>query len=55
MRALVTGGPFPAAQLAQGSILALAHLLFMAYLYGQVYRHTVRSGLLARYSAEGAT
>jgi ABC-2 type transport system permease protein len=54
MRSLVAGHSFPAAQLTQGSALALAQLLLMAYLYGRVYRHTVRSGLLARYSAEGA-
>jgi ABC-2 type transport system permease protein len=54
MRSLVAGGSFPAAQLAQGSLLAFAQLLLMAYLYGRVYRNTVRSGLLARYSAEGA-
>jgi ABC-2 type transport system ATP-binding protein len=34
----------------------IAHLLLgVAYVYGRVYRRAVRTGLLARYSAEGAT
>jgi ABC-2 type transport system permease protein len=54
MRALLAGREFPVALMAEGSLIALGELLFMALLYGRVYRHTVRTGLLARYSAEGA-
>jgi hypothetical protein len=38
--------------LLQGSLLAAVELLLAAYFYGAVYRHTVRTGPLARYSAE---
>jgi ABC-2 type transport system permease protein len=34
--------------------LAIAELLLAGYLYARVYRHAVRTGLLARYSAESA-
>ena len=52
MRALLAGQPFPGAALAQGSFAAVIELLLAAYFYGRVYRHAVRTGLLARYSAE---
>jgi ABC-2 type transport system permease protein len=52
MRALLAGHPFPAVQLVQGSLVAALELLLAAYFYGSVYRHAVRTGLLARYSAE---
>jgi ABC-2 type transport system permease protein len=52
MRALLAGRPFPGGQLLQGSLVAALELLLAAYFYGRVYRHAVRTGLLARYSAE---
>lgn len=52
MRALLAGGPFPGPLLLQGSSVAVLELLLAAYFYGRVYRHAVRTGLLARYSAE---
>ena len=52
MRALLAGRPFPASSLLQGSSVAVVELLLAAYFYGRVYRHAVRTGLLARYSAE---
>jgi ABC-2 type transport system permease protein len=33
-------------------VLALAYLLLMAWAFTGVYRHAVRTGLIARYSAE---
>jgi ABC-2 type transport system permease protein len=54
MRALLGGAPFPAASLLQGAAVALLELLAACYYYGRVYRYAVRTGLLARYSAEGA-
>jgi len=54
MRALLEGRPFPGALLLQGTAVAVVELLLAAYFYGRVYRHAVRTGLLARYSAEGA-
>jgi ABC-2 type transport system permease protein len=38
----------------QGAAVAAVELLLAAYYYGRVYRHAVRTGLLARYSAESA-
>jgi ABC-2 type transport system permease protein len=52
MRALLADRPFPAIQLLQGSTVAAIELLLAGYFYGRVYRHAVRTGLLARYSAE---
>ncbi len=52
MRALLAGKSFPATLLLQGSLVAVVELLLAAYFYARVYRHAVRSGLLARYSAE---
>jgi ABC-2 type transport system permease protein len=52
MRALLAGHPFPGFQLLQGSLVAALELWLAAYFYGRVYRHAVRTGLLARYSAE---
>jgi ABC-2 type transport system permease protein len=54
MRNLLHGGGFPAALLMQGVAIAATELLLAAYYYGRVYRHAVRTGLLARYSAESA-
>jgi ABC-2 type transport system permease protein len=55
MRGLLAGKPFDAGLLAAGAGIALIELVAAAYLYGRIYRHVVRTGLLARYSAEGAT
>jgi ABC-2 type transport system permease protein len=52
MRALLAGQPFPGILLLQGSLVAALELLLAANFYGRVYRHAVRTGLLARYSAE---
>jgi ABC-2 type transport system permease protein len=49
---LLAGRPFPALLLLQGSLAAVVELLLAAYFYARVYRHAVRTGLLARYSAE---
>ena len=54
MRAILAGRPLPLDGLGVGAVLALAGLLLSGWVYGRVYRHAVRTGLLARYSAEGA-
>ncbi len=54
MRAILAGRPAPLAMLATGAALSGAGLLLSAWGYGRVYRRAVQSGLLARYSAEGA-
>jgi ABC-2 type transport system permease protein len=53
MRGLLGGRPFPGISLLQGGSVAVLELLAAAYLYARVYRRAVRTGLLARYSAEG--
>lgn len=55
MRALVLGRPFAGGALALGAALALADIALAAWLFTRVYRHAVRTGLLARYTAEGVT
>jgi ABC-2 type transport system permease protein len=52
MRALLADQPFPGDLLLEGSAVAALELLLSGYFYGRVYRHAVRTGLLARYSAE---
>lgn len=52
MRALLSRGSFPGILLLQAALVAALELLLAAYFYGRVYRHAVRTGLLARYSAE---
>ncbi len=47
-----TGHALGATSLILGSVLALAYLLLMARAFTAVYRHAVRTGLIARYSAE---
>lgn len=54
MRAVLGGAPFQQSMLLQGGAVAVLELLAASYLYTRVYRHAVRTGLLARYSAEGA-
>ena len=54
MRGLLGGRAFPAGMLLAGSAVAVLELLVAAYFYGRIYRRAVRTGLLARYSAEGA-
>jgi ABC-2 type transport system permease protein len=54
MRSLLSGKAFPGALLAQGAAVAAVELLLAGLVYGRIYRYAVRTGLLARYSAEGA-
>lgn len=52
MRGVLRGHTIAGTQLAIGSALAVLYLLLMAQLFTSVYRHAVRTGLIARYSAE---
>jgi ABC-2 type transport system permease protein len=54
MRDLLAHGSFPGTLLLQGSAVAVLQLFLAAYFYARVYRHAVRTGLVARYSAESA-
>ena len=55
LRAIVTGGRFQAMSLVAGGGLAVGYVVSASWLFTRVYRHAVRSGLIARYSAETIT
>jgi ABC-2 type transport system permease protein len=55
MRAVVAGGPPPWGRLAAGGALALLYLALACLLFASVYRTAIRTGLIARYSAETVT
>jgi ABC-2 type transport system permease protein len=52
MRALVLGRPFDAATLIVGACLSAAYVGAASWFFGYTYRQAVRTGLIARYSAE---
>ncbi len=52
MRAIVWGGTVSQATLLWGSCLAVLYVLLACWLFARVYHHAVRTGLIARYSAE---
>ncbi len=52
LRAALAGHGMPGAELAIGAALALAWLVVACACFAAVYRYAVRSGLLARFSAE---
>lgn len=54
LRALVAGQPVTLAGLGLGAALALVQVVLAWFCFERVYRSAVRSGLLARYSAESA-
>ncbi|MFI4936225.1 MAG: ABC transporter permease [Caulobacterales bacterium] len=55
MRAVVAGKPAPWDQLAIGGALALGFLALACLIFASVYRYAIRTGLIARYSAETVT
>jgi len=52
MRTLVNGQPFSGSGLVIGAGLAILQVVLAGYFFARVFRYTVRTGLLARYSAE---
>ncbi len=52
MRAVVAGNAFSSSSLPLGLVLALVQIVLAYLCFSRVYRSAVRSGLLARYSAE---
>ncbi|HTP49429.1 MAG TPA: ABC transporter permease [Anaeromyxobacteraceae bacterium] len=52
MRAVVSGKAVSWTSLWGGASLAVGYVLLAGWLFSRVYRHAVRTGLLARYSAE---
>jgi ABC-2 type transport system permease protein len=55
MRSVVAGGSFDTATLFMSVALAALYVLLACLLFAAVHRYTVRSGLLARYSAESVS
>jgi ABC-2 type transport system permease protein len=55
MRAVVAGKPVPWDRLALGGGLAVADVVLACLLFSRVYRYAIRTGLIARYSAETVT
>jgi len=52
LRTIVAGGAVPWTALALSGGLALVYLVLACWLFQRVFRHAVRTGILARYSAE---
>lgn len=52
MRAVVAGKPAPWDRLAIGGGLAVLYVLLACLFFASVYRYAIRTGLIARYSAE---
>jgi ABC-2 type transport system permease protein len=55
MRAVVAGRSFDARSLLLSAALAALQILLAVWVFTRIYRYAVRTGLLARYSAESAT
>lgn len=52
MRRIVSGGAASGRGLALGGLLSVVYLLLACWFFARMYRHAVRTGLIARYSAE---
>jgi len=55
MRTIVAGGAFSGTSLLWGVGLAVLYILLASWCFTRVYRHAVRTGLIARYSAESVS
>jgi ABC-2 type transport system permease protein len=55
MRAVMTRGAAPGAPLAIGALLAAFDILLACWIFRSVHRYAVRTGLVARYSAESVS
>lgn len=55
LRGLVAGEPFAAGGLAVGGALAVLSVVLACWVFGRTFRFAVRTGLLARYSAESVS
>ena len=52
LRTIIAGGAVPGTSLMWGLGLAVAYVLLACWFFTRVYRNAVRTGILARYSAE---
>ncbi|HWR16114.1 MAG TPA: ABC transporter permease [Terriglobales bacterium] len=55
VRAIVAGKEVPLAPLFFGIALSLVYVLLASLLFARMYKHSVRTGLIARYSAESVS
>jgi len=55
MRTIIGGGTMPASGLLAGFGLTFLYIIAAAILFTRVYRHAVKTGLIARYSAESVS
>jgi ABC-2 type transport system permease protein len=55
LRALVAGGAVSWPSLGLALLLAVADVVLAGWVFARVYRHAVRTGLIARYSAESVS
>ena len=55
MRGIVAGRAPSGVGLLVGAALALSYIVLACWLFARVYRYTVRTGLIARYSAESVS
>jgi ABC-2 type transport system permease protein len=52
MRAIISGGAASVTAVVWGGCLAVLYILLACWFFGRVYQHALRTGLIARYSAE---
>jgi ABC-2 type transport system permease protein len=52
VRRVVSGRPASTAALSWAASLAALYLVLACWFFARIYRHAVRTGLIARYSAE---
>jgi ABC-2 type transport system permease protein len=55
LRAVIQGEPAPLASLGIATILAFLYIFLAYWLFVIIYRNALRSGLIARYSAESVS
>ncbi|PYS35091.1 MAG: ABC transporter permease [Acidobacteria bacterium] len=55
VRAIVAGGTASVSELMVGAGLAVIDVILVCWVFVRVYRHSVRTGLIARYSAESVS
>ncbi len=55
MRTIIAGRTLPVTGLFVGGTLALLYVLLASLFFARIYRQAVRTGLIARYSAESVT
>ena len=55
LRTILRGGAVPGTSLMLGGGLAVLYVLLSCWFFKRVFRHAVRTGILARYSAESVS